>query len=125
MRELGLRGASRGRAFKVATTGDTTLARPVDLVDRQFAATAPNQLWVSDLTYVATWSGFVYVAFVIDAFIRRIVGWRASRSLSTDLTLDALEQAIWDRLPDKADDLVHHSDAGAAQVQPVVATLPA
>ena len=96
MRHMGLWGAVRGKAFKT-TTPDETLARPADLVDRDFTATRPNQLWVSDLTYVATWSGFTYVAFVIDVFSRRIVGWRASTSLRTDLALDALEQAIWDR----------------------------
>jgi putative transposase len=112
MRDLGLRGVTRGRAFTATTRSDPGVARPADLVNRQFTAAAPNQLWVSDLTYVATWSGFVYVAFVIDAFSRMIVGWRVSTSLRTDLALDALEQAIWSRLPDKADDLVHHSDAG-------------
>lgn len=113
MRQMGLRGATRGRAFKVTTTRDGSLARPGDLVERDFSATGPNQLWVADLTYVATWSGFVYVAFVIDAFSRRIVGWRASRSLRTDLALDALEQAIWDRLGGDPERLVHHSDAGS------------
>ena len=82
---------------------------------RDFSATRPNQLWVSDLTYVATWRGFVYVAFVIDAFVRRIVGWRVSSSLRSDLALDALEQAICDREEDEAERLVHHSDRG---VQP-------
>jgi transposase InsO family protein len=109
MRDLGLRGAVRGK--KVWTTvSDDTAARPPDLVNRQFVASRPNQLWVSDLTYVATWQGFVYVAFVIDVFARRIVGWRASRSLRSDLALDALEQALWAR-PD-IDRLVHHSDRG-------------
>ena len=81
-------------------------------MERDFTATRPNQLWVSDLTYVATWSGFTYVAFVIDVYSRRIVGWRASTSLRTDLALDALEQAIWDRLDHHPQSLVHHSDAG-------------
>ena len=112
MRHMGLWGAVRGKAFKT-TTPDETLARPADLVDRDFTATRPNQLWVSDLTYVATWSGFTYVAFVIDVFSRRIVGWRASTSLRTDLALDALEQAIWDRLDPDAGELVHHSDRGS------------
>ena len=93
MRDLGLQGAVRGRKFRT-TIADGAAARPLDLVERDFTATRPNQLWVSDLTYVATWRGFVYVAFVIDAFARRIVGWRASRSLRSDLALDALEQAI-------------------------------
>ena len=96
MRALGLAGAVRGRAWVVTTHGATG-ARPADLVDRQFVATHPNQLWVSDFTYVATWGGFVYVAFVIDVFARRVVGWRVSTSLRTDFVLDALEQAIYAR----------------------------
>jgi putative transposase len=112
MGSLGLRGTVRGRQYKKTTIGDDTAARPLDLVDRDFTATRPNQLWVSDLTYVATWRGFVYVAFVIDAFARRIVGWRASNSLRSDLALDALEQALYDRQEDAADGLVHHSDRG-------------
>jgi transposase InsO family protein len=88
-------------------------ARPRDLVDRNFQATRPNQLWVSDLTYVATWRGFVYVAFVIDTFARRIVGWRASTSLRTDLVLDALEQALWERRESTEESLIHHSDRGS------------
>jgi putative transposase len=86
---------------------------PQDLVSRRFTATRPNQLWVSDFTYVATWVGFVYVAFVVDVFSRRIVGWRAAASMRTDLALDALEQAIYDRCDDDTGDLVHHSDRGA------------
>jgi putative transposase len=109
MRDSGLSGAVRGRKFKTTITDDTSV-RPADLVCREFSASCPNQLWVSDLTYVATWQGFVYVAFVIDVFSRMIVGWRASRSLRTDLALDALEQALWAR-PD-TDRLVHHSDRG-------------
>jgi putative transposase len=109
MRDMGLAGAIRGRKFKT-TIVDDTAARPADLVQRNFTATRPNQLWVSDLTYVATWAGFVYVAFVIDVFSRLIVGWRASRSLRTDLALDALEQALYARPID--DQLVHHSDRG-------------
>jgi transposase InsO family protein len=113
MRQLGIQGVTRGRAFTSTTKPDDMLARPRDLVDRDFTATGPNELWVSDLTYVATWSGFVYVAFVIDVFSRRIVGWRAATSLRTDLALDALEQAIWDRLDGDPQRLVHHSDAGS------------
>jgi len=109
MREMGLQGAVRGRKFKT-TVADDGAARPADLVDRDFTADRPNQLWVADLTYVATWRGFVFVAFVIDVFSRTIVGWRASSSLRTDLALDALEQALWAR-PD-TDHLVHHSDRG-------------
>jgi putative transposase len=111
MRELGLRGAVRGKTRRT-TTPDAAAARPADLVDRDFAAQRPNQLWVADLTYVATWSGFVYVAFVIDAFSRFLVGWQASRSLRTDLALDALEMAIWRRQA-HLDGLVHHSDRGS------------
>jgi transposase InsO family protein len=107
---LGLRGVVRGR--RVRTTIPEAMAeRPLDLVQRNFTATRPNQSWVSDLTYVATWAGFVYVAFVTDAFSRRIVGWRASRSLRSDLALDALEQALYDRETDGP--LVHHSDRGS------------
>jgi putative transposase len=112
MRELGLAGAVRGRAFIRTTRPDQGTARPADLVDRDFTVPAPNRLWVSDLTYVATWSGFVYVAFVIDAYARRIVGWRASTSLRTDLALDALEQAVHDREPAGLHGLIHHSDRG-------------
>jgi transposase InsO family protein len=112
MRDMGLRGTGRGRAWKITTQPDPAAARPTDLVDRQFVATRPNQLWVADFTYVATWRGFVYVAFVIDVFARRIVGWRVSASLATDFVLDALEQAIYDRRGAGVADLVHHSDRG-------------
>lgn len=113
MRELGLQGAVRGKVKRTTVAGDAA-DRPRDLVDRQFHAEAPNRLWVADLTYVRTWSGFVYVAFITDVFSRRIVGWQASRSLKTDLALHALEQAIWDRTRDGADldGLIHHSDRG-------------
>ncbi len=110
MREMGLWGAVRGRAFTVTTVADESAARPTDLVNRQFTASRPNQLWVADFTHIATWTGFVYVAFVIDVFSRAIVGWRASRSRRTDLALDALEQAI--HMRGKFDGLVHHSDRG-------------
>ena len=110
MRKMGLRGVSRGSAFKVTTTHDETLVRPPDLVSREFVASRPNQLWVADITYVATWVGFVYVAFVIDVFSRAVVGWRVSNSLKSDLALDALEQALCAR--PHGDDLVHHSDRG-------------
>ena len=112
MDEMGLRGAVRGRKFVRTTIADEAALRPADLVTRQFKATAPNQLWVADLTYVATWRGFVYVAFVIDVFSRRIVGWRASSSLRSDLALDALEQALYDRPIGESPRLVHHSDRG-------------
>jgi len=111
MRAMGLAGAVRGRAW-VTTTLASAGSRPADLVDRQFVATRPNQLWVSDFTYVATWAGFVYVAFVIDVFARRIVGWRVSASMRTDFVLDALEQAIYARGDDALTGLVHHSDRG-------------
>jgi transposase InsO family protein len=112
MRRLGLVGAGRGRAFKVTTLPDAATTRPPDLVARQFTAGRPNQLWVADLTYVATWRGFVYVAFVIDVFARRIVGWRVSTSLRSDLALDALEQALYERRRAAMGPLVHHSDRG-------------
>jgi putative transposase len=112
MREMGLAGAVRGRAWITTTDSRPEADRPRDLVDRNFTATRPNQLWVSDFTYVATWCGFVYVAFVIDVFARRIVGWRVSSSLHTDFVLDALEQAIYDRGGDRPGGLVHHSDRG-------------
>jgi len=109
MRRLGIAGAVRGRKHRT-TIPDEVAARPADLVQRDFTATRPNQLWVADLTYVATWTGFVYVAFIIDVFSRMIVGWRVSRSLRSDLALDALEQALYAR-PD-SEHLVHHSDRG-------------
>ena len=114
MREMELRGVVRGRRIKTTVAADEA-ERPLDLVERDFSAKRPNQLWVSDLTYVATWRGFVYVAFVIDAFSRRIVGWRVSNSLKSDLALDALEQALSERIEtgqNQQDRLVHHSDRG-------------
>jgi transposase InsO family protein len=113
MRKMGLAGAVRGRAWVITTQADPAAARPSDLVDRHFVATRPNQLWVADFTYVATWQGFVYVAFVIDVFARRIVGWRVSSSLRTDFVLDALDQAIYERCGDDIGDLIHHSDRGS------------
>ena len=110
MGDLDLCGVVRGRRVRT-TIPDALAARPLDLVQRNFTATRPNQLWVSDFTYVATWSGFVYVAFVTDAFSRRIVGWRASTSMRSDLALDALEQALYDRETEAG--LIHHSDMGS------------
>jgi putative transposase len=110
---LGLEGAVRGRAWTTTTKSDDRAARPADLVDRAFAAQRPNELWVSDFTYVATWRGFVYVAFVIDVFARRIVGWRVSTSLRSEFVLDALEQALYDRQLETSERLVHHSDRGS------------
>ena len=113
MRQMGLQGVVRGK--KVRTTiPDEVAARPADLVERDFTASHPNQLWVADLTYVVTWAGFVYVAFVIDVFSRMIVGWRVSRSLRSDLALDALEQALWARPESR--ELIHHSDRGVQYV---------
>ena len=112
MKEMGLQGAVRGKAFKVTTIPGEESSRPLDLVNRDFQVSRPNELWVSDLTYVATWRGFVYVAFVIDVYARRIVGWRVSTSLRSDLALDALEQAISEREDDQDGRLIHHSDHG-------------
>ncbi len=112
MRIMGLRGVVRGR--KVRTTiPDPAAACPLDRVNRQFKAPRPNALWVSDFTYVATWAGFVYVAFVIDVFARRIVGWRVSRTAHAGFVLDALEQALHQRRPLQGSGLVHHSDRGS------------
>ncbi len=112
MRVMGLQGIVRGR--KVRTTiPDLAAPCPLDRVNRQFKAPRPNTLWVSDFTYVATWVGFVYVAFVIDAFARRIVGWRASRAAHAGFVLDALEQALHERRPLQGAGLVHHSDRGS------------
>jgi putative transposase len=110
MRELGLAGVVRGKPKRTTVT-DESAPRPADLVERAFRAPCPNRLWVADLTYVRTWSGFVYVAFIIDVYSRYIVGWQASRSLRSDLALDALEQALWSR-QGPFDELVHHSDRG-------------
>ena len=110
MRRMGLRGAVRGKETKTTITDKATPC-PADKVNRQFRAPQPNVLWVSDFTYVATWQGFVYVAFVIDVFARRIVGWRVSRTAHADFVLDALEQALHDRRPLKGG-LIHHSDRG-------------
>jgi transposase InsO family protein len=115
MRKAGLEGVVRGKRVRTTIPADLSSERPLDLVQRVFRAERPNQLWVADFTYVATWRGMVYVAFVIDAFSRRIVGWRASSSMRTDLALDALEQALHDRETDERvkERLVHHSDRGS------------
>jgi putative transposase len=112
MRALGLRGVVRGKPSVRTTVGDATSERPRDLVARQFRAPAPNRLWVADLTYVKTHSGWVYVAFVVDACSRFVVGWQAARSLRTDLALDALEMALWGRRTASLAGLIHHSDRG-------------
>ena len=109
MRKAGLRGVVRGKRIRT-TVPDNLADRPMDLVNREFTAGKPNRLWVADLTYIATWSGFVYAAFVIDVYSRMIVGWRVSKSLRSDLALDALEQALYSR--PSGSDLVHHSDRG-------------
>jgi transposase InsO family protein len=115
MRRLGLHGVRRGKAVRT-TVPDAAVPCPLDRVNRQFKADRPNQLWVSDFTYVSTWQGFVYVAFVIDVFARRIVGWRVSRSMRTDFVLDALEQALYARRAERDGALVHHSDRGSQYV---------
>jgi len=112
---LGLRGVIRGRVQRT-TYSDPKAACPLDRVNRQFKADRPNQLWVSDFTYVSTWQGWLYVAFVVDVFARRIVGWRASSSMTTDFVLDALEQALHARQPERDSSLVHHSDRGSQYV---------
>jgi putative transposase len=112
MRRLGLHGVVRGKTSVRTTVGDETATRPADLVRRQFHASVPNRLWVADLTYVKTHSGWVYVAFIIDVCSRYVVGWQASRSLRTDLALDALEMALWRRRGQHLAGLVHHSDRG-------------
>ena len=115
MKCLGLQGVRRGKVVRT-TIGDATAASPLDRVNRQFKADRPNQLWVSDFTYVSTWQGWLYVAFVIDVFARRIVGWRVSSSMCTDFVLDALEQALYARQPERVDALIHHSDRGSQYV---------
>jgi putative transposase len=115
MGELGLVGARRGRRVRT-TVSDAAAARPADLVERNFNPTAPNRTWVADFTYVPTWSGMVYVAFVVDAYSRRILGWRAAASMKTALVLDALEQAVWARRREgfaELSGLIHHNDAGS------------
>jgi putative transposase len=115
MRRNGLRGVIRGKVVRT-TVSDRATPCPQDRVNRQFRADRPNQLWVFDFTYVSTWQGFVYVAFVIDVFARRIVGWRVSSSMRTDFVLDALEQALYARQPERDDALIHHSDRGSQYV---------
>jgi putative transposase len=115
MRRMGLQGVVRGKTVRT-TISNAAAPCPLDRVNRQFKAPRPNALWVSDFTYVATWQGFVYVAFVIDVFARRIVGWRVSRSAETGFVLDALEQALYDRRPFRQGGLVHHSDRGSQYV---------
>ena len=108
---MGLRGAIRGKPLRT-TISDKAAPCPLDHVNRQFHASAPDRLWLADFTYVATWTGFIYVAFVIDAYARRIVGWRASRTAYASFVLDALEQALHDRRPTSCGGLIHHSDRG-------------
>jgi transposase InsO family protein len=116
MRELGITGAVRGKKV-ITTIPDGSVERAPDLLDRKFVASAPNRCWVADFTYVKTWSGIVYVAFVVDTFSRRITGWSASHSKETQLVLDALEMALWQRdregRPPRPGELIHHSDAGS------------
>jgi transposase InsO family protein len=115
MRQLGLCGVRRGKVVRT-TISDSKAPRPLDKVNRQFRAERPNQLWVSDFTYVSTWQGWLYVAFVIDVFARRIVGWQVSNSMRTDFVLDALEQALYARQPERDGTLIHHSDRGSQYV---------
>ena len=115
MQRLGLRGVIRGKVVRT-TISDAKTPCPLDRVNRQFKADRPNQLWVSDFTYVSTWQGWLYVAFVIDVFARRIVGWRVSSSMHTDFVLDALEQALYARQPERDGALIHHSDRGSQYV---------
>jgi putative transposase len=115
MRQMGLKGVVRGKAVKT-TVSDKATPCPLDRVNRQFRATAPNRLWLSDFTYVSTWQGFAYVAFIIDAFARRIVGWRVSRHARADFVIDALEQALHERQPLRKGGLIHHSDRGSQYV---------
>ena len=114
MRSMGLQGARRGKGVRT-TVPDVNAPCPFDRVNRTFRADQPMQLWVSEFTYVSTWQGWLYVAFIIDVYARRIVGWRVSRSMQTDFVLDALEQALYDRQPDR-DSLIHHSDRGSQYV---------
>jgi putative transposase len=115
MRAMGLQGVVRGKRVRT-TTSNAAAPYPLDRVNRQFKAPRPNALWVSDFTYVATWAGFVYVAFIIDVFARRIIGWRVSRTAHAGFVLDALEQALHERRPVRGGGLVHHSDRGAQYV---------
>jgi transposase InsO family protein len=115
MRKLGIQGVRRGKVVRT-TISDPAATRPLDKVNRQFRADRPNQLWVSDFTYVSTWQGWLYVAFVIDVFARRIVGWKVSDSMRTDFVLDALEQALYARQPERDSALIHHSDRGSQYV---------
>jgi len=115
MRAAGLRGVVRGKVVRT-TIGDKAAPCPLDRVNRQFKAQRPNQLWVSDFTYVSTWQSFVYVAFIVDVFARRIVGWRVSSSMKSDFVLDALEQALYARQAERDGELIHHSDRGSQYV---------
>ena len=115
MKRLGLQGVRRGKVVRT-TISDMKAPCPLDRVNRQFKAERPNQLWVSDFTYVSTWQGWLYVAFVIDVYARRIVGWRVSTSMHTDFVLDALEQALYARQPERDGALIHHSDRGVQYV---------
>ncbi len=115
MRRHGWRGVMRGKVVRT-TISDPKAPFPLDRVNRQYKADRPNQLWVSDFTYVSTWQGWLYVAFVVDVFARRIVGWRVSSSMQTDFVLDALEQALYARQPERDNSLTHHSDRGSQGV---------
>jgi len=118
MRTQGIQGVRRGKGVRT-TIADEAADRPLDRVNRHFHADRPNQLWVSDFTYVSTWQGWLYVAFVIDVYARRIVGWRVSTSMTTDFVLDALEQALCARQPGNDGSLTHHSDRGSQSLNPL------
>ena len=117
IRRLGLRGVMRGKVVRTKTS-DAKAACPLDRLNRQFKSDRPNQLWVSDFTYVSTWQGWLYVVFVIDVYARRIVGWRVSSSMRTDFVLDALKQALYARQPERDRSLIHHSDRGSPNTCP-------
>ena len=121
MGDLGIEGVRRGKRVRTTVPG-SAVACPQDLVRRQFEADRPNRLWVADFTYVSTWQGWLYVAFVIDAYAKRIVGWRACSSMTTDFVLDALEQAVYDRRPSQSDGLIHLSDRGSQRVNSLFLT---
>jgi putative transposase len=115
MQRMHLQGVRRGKMVRT-TVPDKAAACPLDKVNRQFKANRPNELWVSDFTYVSTWQGWMFVAFIVDVFARRIVGWQISNSMRTDFVLDALEQALYERQPEDSEGLIHHSDRGSQYV---------
>jgi putative transposase len=121
MGRVGLRGVRRGKTVRT-TVPDASVTCPLDRVNRQFKAERPHQLWVSDFTYVSTWQGWLYMAFVVDVFARRIVGWRVSKTTTTDLVLDALEQALYDRQPVPHDDLFHQATEPPREIRRLISS---